>query len=202
VNHGEVRAAFILRRRYVRSPTRICSCSAETCKTFKRTVPISPPLPSNLDQFCPIIGLPTGKADVVSPLCHPMIMRSVDGTDADGSPLDRLNNSYSHVVCRLGARVMGRGKPFRIAVSSAIRSTSLAVSLGAFLTPFAWKVSGRSLFLVSYLLSVAWLVLLIAALLRRQDRMMWMFFGLPFAAYWPGLGTLLYAACRWGHDCI
>lgn len=87
-------------------------------------------------------------------------------------------------------------------ISFATTLASVAASFGAFLTPMVWRVSKASVFLVSYSLSVAWSVLAIAAIVRRQDRMKWIFFGMPFAAYWPAMGTLLDAACRWGHDCI
>lgn len=87
-------------------------------------------------------------------------------------------------------------------ISFATTLASVAAGFGAFLTPFVWQVSKTSVFLVSYPLSAAWLVLAIAAIVRRQDGMKWIFFGMPFAAYWPAMGALVDAACRLGYDCV
>jgi len=129
-------------------------------------------------------------------------MRSVDGSDSDGTVMAGLNNAYSRLVGRIGRILLGSGPMIRVSFFVGMMTLCLSIAMAAFVSPVIFGVSERSLFHLSYPLSVAWIAFVVVTIVRLRIRGLWTLIGLPFAAYWPGIGTLLYLACEWGHDCI
>ena len=113
----------------------------------------------------------------------------------------RMQRVYSRFLGGIGSILLGRGPTVRVSFFAAILTASLCVALVSFVSPMIWGVSERSLFL-SYMASVVWLILVSLMIVRVRIRSIWALAGLPFAAYWPVVGTLLYLACSWGRDCI
>jgi hypothetical protein len=79
---------------------------------------------------------------------------------------------------------------------------SLLVALGSALTPAISGLNERSLNYFSYPLSAMWTIIVVFAVLRCGKRGLLTLVGLPFALCWPVLTALLYASCKWGHDCL
>lgn len=135
-------------------------------------------------------------------LCDAMGMRSVDGSDSDGSIVAGLNNAYARLIGRVGRMLLVCGPSMRVSFLAGVTTLSLCIAIAAVVTPVIPGTSERSLFYVSYPLSVAWVAFVIFTMVRLRTRGLWALIGLPFAAYWPGIGALLHLACEWGHDCI
>ena len=80
----------------------------------------------------------------------------------------------------------------------------LSVLTGAYgvLVPRLVSKNGDPVWIASFPFLVLCLVIVAFSVKRFGARGLWTLVGLPMALLWPMVMALIYAACRWGHDCI